>query len=372
MQFTKLVIGCWALGMVFLWWGVAWGEEPKTASAVPEEHATGSVAVLPIIITPPIESSDGFRETFTTLVGAILERAGAKNVKIVETPFSPPETDDVNLVAEALGAWVRRGQVDADHIVLGQVFGTPKKGVKAIRTVVVDRRGKTVLATHDTPETFAQTSALVPKNPMTCAVFLGKKLQKLWGLADPLRAGAPRRTPLQKRLMRESGLPPREEREAIKRRLEAMKKSTEKSRMTLYPIRTLSETNRQAADRLAALVTQESICKTVVAESDPRLEFHGSHNEQKVLWETARAFQAYLKKHPPETEYALFVDYGIARHGKETKVGFVHFIVCDRPGDWVIVDFQNSHHPDFQRIDPKTIDDCNRLVLRRLKRILSE
>ena len=45
----------------------------------------------------------------------------------------------------------------------------------------------------------------------------------------------------------------------------------------------------------------------------------------------------------------------------------VHFVVCDREGEWVIVDFQNDHHGDFQSIDPKTPDDCGRLVAKRLQ-----
>jgi len=47
-------------------------------------------------------------------------------------------------------------------------------------------------------------------------------------------------------------------------------------------------------------------------------------------------------------------------------------IVCDRSGDWVLIDMQNSHHPNFERIDPKSAPDCNRLLLVRLKQWLNE
>ena len=50
----------------------------------------------------------------------------------------------------------------------------------------------------------------------------------------------------------------------------------------------------------------------------------------------------------------------------------MHLIVCDQSGDWVLIDMQNSHHPDFERIDPKSAADCNRLLLARLKGRLSE
>jgi hypothetical protein len=33
---------------------------------------------------------------------------------------------------------------------------------------------------------------------------------------------------------------------------------------------------------------------------------------------------------------------------------------------------QNSHHPDFERIAPKSAADCSRLVVVRLKDSLSE
>ena len=33
----------------------------------------------------------------------------------------------------------------------------------------------------------------------------------------------------------------------------------------------------------------------------------------------------------------------------------------------LIVDFQNSHHGDFQSIDPKTPEDCGRLVAKRIE-----
>jgi hypothetical protein len=44
----------------------------------------------------------------------------------------------------------------------------------------------------------------------------------------------------------------------------------------------------------------------------------------------------------------------------------VHFVVCEKSGDWVLVDFQNSTHEDFQRISPKSVEDCDRLAVERL------
>jgi hypothetical protein len=51
-------------------------------------------------------------------------------------------------------------------------------------------------------------------------------------------------------------------------------------------------------------------------------------------------------------------------------VGAVHFVVCEKSGDWVLVDFQNSTHEDFQRISPKNVEDCDRLAVERLAKRL--
>ncbi len=84
----------------------------------------------------------------------------------------------------------------------------------------------------------------------------------------------------------------------------------------------------------------------------------------KVLWLFARAAREHARQHPVDSDYVLFADYWFAPSG---EVWAVHFVVCDQAGDWVITDLQNSHQEDFQRINPKTLEDCDRLVLERLK-----
>jgi hypothetical protein len=44
----------------------------------------------------------------------------------------------------------------------------------------------------------------------------------------------------------------------------------------------------------------------------------------------------------------------------------VHFVVCEGSGAWVLVDLQNSHHDDFQAIRPRSVADCDQLVVARL------
>jgi hypothetical protein len=48
----------------------------------------------------------------------------------------------------------------------------------------------------------------------------------------------------------------------------------------------------------------------------------------------------------------------------------VHFVVCNRKGEWVIVDLQNSLQPDYQSIKPTTREACDKLLLKRLESYL--
>jgi hypothetical protein len=88
-------------------------------------------------------------------------------------------------------------------------------------------------------------------------------------------------------------------------------------------------------------------------------------NEMKVLWDLAREFRDYAKKNPVDADYVLYADYRF--NPQRWQAGFVHFVVCDRQGEWVLVDMQNSHHPDYQSIKPTSREDCDKLLLKRLE-----
>ena len=117
------------------------------------------------------------------------------------------------------------------------------------------------------------------------------------------------------------------------------------------------------AEHLAALLNEGKICTARVADKDPNFDIQGNSNQMKVLWDMARAFRDYMKKNRADT-YVLYADYLLSP--RDGRAHGVHFAICDPRGDWVIVDLQNSHHDDFNSIDPKSVKDCNRLIARRL------
>ena len=331
----------------------------------------GSVTVFPIVFRPALpvmKTEDGteidFGQRVAMVLGEFLERAGVEDVELAEAKFNAAEDQDVKKTAAALSKFVRENPIKTDYAFYSEIHGTPQTGPTEIRTIVVDKQGKVILADRDDSKTYAQTGKVTPKDPMTCCVFIAHKAQKLWNLADPLREDAPSGK-MAARMRKQSGLPPEEEFAAIAKRRAAI---PEKATFAVYPVKIGDETDKDCAAQLVDALNQQKICQAVAADAEAKLTVGNDPNEMRVLWDTARAFREFLRKNPPKTDYAVLADYGIGRtpSGK-TNVRYVHIIVCDKAGDWVFVDLQNSHHADFQAVDPKSREDCNRLVIRRAK-----
>jgi hypothetical protein len=89
-----------------------------------------------------------------------------------------------------------------------------------------------------------------------------------------------------------------------------------------------------------------------------------------MLWDLARGFRDHVRATGIDSEYALFAEYFI--DVEHERVHAVHFVLCDASGDWVMVDLQNNHHPDFQEVAPRTAEDCGRLVAVRMAHLLDE
>ena len=154
---------------------------------------------------------------------------------------------------------------------------------------------------------------------------------------------------------------------ALEARVNIMKSKGPDATLTILPVRTGAidkmEDAAAAAD-LAKRINEAGLCRAAPAEESLLLTTtHGSPNEMINLWDLARVFQGHVRRHAPETDYVLYADYIFT---PDWGFVMVHFVVCDRQGEWVIVDMQNSHHPDYQSIDPKSLEDCGRLATKRL------
>lgn len=95
-------------------------------------------------------------------------------------------------------------------------------------------------------------------------------------------------------------------------------------------------------------------------------ELPRTSNQQLRLWSFARKVKEQVSSRKSDDgAYTLFAEYGIdTERGVQ---GFTHFVLCDPQGEWVIVDFQNSHHAHYNMIKPKSAADCHKLITKRLE-----
>ncbi len=352
-------------------WRLVAADAPASAAAqisAPSSIAK-SVTVFPIGLNSrtvragvPADMAKNVAE----LVGLFLERGGVKEIEIADAQFSPPEKGDQAKVSEAFGRFVQSRNLKTEYALYGEFVGTPVTGVNEIRLIVVDRQGKVVLSELRDRQQLAQHGEK-KLDPMLASYYMVCRLQGLWGLADPNRKDAPEGK--MARLWNEkSGLPPKNEQQAMQSRLNMLKQKIKTTTVAVYPVRISGTSDAPLAERLAEMLTNAGLGRALAVNTDPKLQIQGSPNQTRILFDTARAFQAFLHKNPPEADYALLAAYGIGHSADgKSRVSGAQFVLCDRSGDWVLLDLKNDHHPDFQRINPQSPDDCNRLVIEAMK-----
>jgi len=339
-------------------------DQQKRLEIMKSKGTEASLTIVPIVLEKvPAE----LMEKVAQVVGIFLERAGLTRIEVTSTQFTPGETMDFQEVAAAFGQFVKQNPMNTDYILYGEFQGSGKTGVTEIRGIVVDRNGQIVWLERQTPEDDAFKTA-APKDPMTCCVFLVERLRTAWGLEDPMRKDAPEGK-LAKSFAKQTGLPAESEQEAMKARLQKLKEKATGATITVYPARIQDTVSGESAADLVRMINEADLLSASVALEKPLLQVKGNMNEMKMLWDLARAFRDTVRKSKPTTDYALYADY-IFTPGENPKVWGVHFVICDQNGDWVIVDLQNNHHPGFKEVNPTTRQDCDLLVIRRLKQYL--
>lgn len=331
-----------------------------------------SVTVFPVVLgsgAPLAGVPADMSKNIAELVGLMLERGGMKQIEIADATFTPPEGDDLAKTAEAFGEFVKPQNLATDYALLGQYLRTPGKGVDEIRLVVTDRQGIVVLTERLDHEQLAAKHARGDNNVclMLASHYAVGQLREFWKLADPNRRDAPQGK-MAKLWNEKSALPPETERDAVKPRLDALKKNLDASTIAVFPIRGLDANSPTTAEQLAVMLTKAGLGRAKAVDTAVNFEIQPTTNQTRAIWDVARVFREYLRKHPPEADYALLATYRLGRlpDGKSI-VGGIELTLCDRNGDWVLVTLRNSHHADFQQINPQSADDCNRLLIEILK-----
>ncbi len=344
----------------------------NAAKRPPKVSSRKSATVFPVlIVTPAGPNPVDLRQRIAEVVGMLLERAGMNDVRLAKSTFTPPDGASIQKIATAFGKFVAEQKIETPYALYGELLGEPGRGVDAIRTIVVDRQGNVAFAEEMGREAIAKLGPNVPNDPLECCVFMVNRLRAPWDLADPLRKDAPRGK-IQEDWRQKSGLPDDDEIKAMGGRAGRLRKELAESTLVVLGVRASGRADEKAAADLAVRLAPVGFKSVVAADAGPMLDRKGSPNEQEVLWQAARQVRAWVQQHKPRSEYVLMADFAIGRTAKETKVATVHWVLCDRQGDWVLVDYQNAHHADFQQVAPKSVEDCVRLVDIRLKKRLQE
>ena len=340
--------------------------EPQAGSAPGQQQrlelmkSKGPDASLTIL---PVRLGGKPWDRVTEVVGVLLEQQGLRNIELGQTPFTPAEMNSESLAA-AVGAFVKTNPITTSYALYAEYNGDHKTGLNELRAVVVDQTGAVVWTDCQTPqdEEFKKNEA---REPMTMSVLLVEQLSPQLGLNEKT-AKAAKPGKLAAIMDQRSGLPPGNERAALPERQKAMKQALPGATLLVYPARIGgNETSVPSATNVVQLLNQAGLCKAVQAEQTVLLKTSlADPNEMKGLWNLAREFRDFVRAHPPATDYALYADYGF--NPQNSEQGFVHFVVCDRKGEWVIVDMQNSHHPDYQSIGIISNDRCDQLLVKRL------
>jgi hypothetical protein len=333
-------------------------ERQERLALMKSKSTEASLTILPIRLAgKPFDR-------VTELVGLLLEQRGLKNIDLVKIAFEPMTNVSMEQLAGSVGQFVKQHPIQTDYALYAEINGNRQVGLNGLRAVVVDKAGLVVWSDQQTPEDIKRQN--VEPEPMGFCVLLSQRLEPEFGVnEETAKAAKPGKMAA---LMEErSGLPPQKERDSLPDHQKLMKETKQKTTLVIFGARVQGQqTDPDSAVNLAKMINDAGLGNAAPATQCVLLKAsQADPNEQKTLWGLAREFRDYTKKNPPAADYALYADYVFNPQNWER--GFVHFVVCDRSGEWVIVDMQNSHQPDYQAVKPTSRADCNKLLIKRLQ-----
>lgn len=339
--------------------------DPAQAARLQALRSAGPKAALALC---PIQVRGKPDRQVADVLGLVLEKYGMDRLEALDTAFTPPPDTPWEQMPAAFAEFLARRPPASDYVLYAEYLGEPKTGPTEVRFLVTDAAGHLLLTDRQTPADadFKRTAARDP-DPMGCSVLVAKRLfsQLGWRKRSSLFA---REGKFARLWAEKSGTPDPVERSAMKKRAEELKTALAGARIGVYATLVSNAPSTESATRLAELIRERLGCQTSVVQTPLPIQLQPTSNEQKRLWDLARAFREHLRSDPPQADYALMAEYYVDPAGG--PAGAVHVVLCDARGQWVIVDFQNNQHEDFRRAAPRTVEDCDKLAVLRLARYL--
>lgn len=297
------------------------------------------------------------------VLGLVLEQQGLADLDATAGSFDAADTPWEQVPAR-FAAHVQssaRPGMAKRYALYAEFLGDPKKGPTEVRFVVVDPDGAVVLVDRQTPAdaAFRRTAGRDP-DPLGCSRLVADRLLALvsWQAApDSVTNGA-----FAARWEQKAGGPSRREREAMAQRRTVLQQDLAKARFVVQP--TVWDGKASDPKPLVGLLQQQLGVGAVQAGA-AQLQVAATSNQQRRLWDLAKALQKEQREHPVDADYVVVVDAAVSG-----KSGFVDVVVVDRQGEFVLADYTNDQHQAFQKRAPKAVADAERVAVDRLCELL--
>lgn len=124
--------------------------------------------------------------------------------------------------------------------------------------------------------------------------------------------------------------------------------------VTVYPVSVVTGNLREGDEKLAKEVidflAEEGLALPVKGEGEIDLPVKWGMNQAKMAKKSALGFSEIMQAKQIDTEYSLLVE--ILCDTGETKVGGVHYYLCDSDGYLADGGLTNSHWDEFHVVNP--------------------
>jgi hypothetical protein len=344
-------------------------EQAKRIEVMKSRGPEASLTILPVgLVTdgkpmdPPDQRVRDLRDRVTEVVGLFLEKMGLKTIELGKTAFNPAAKADMADLAITLAEFVKQHPITTEYV----LYAEGVVGAEGMRAILADKTGAVVWSDRLTAQDEPFKSGT--PEPMVACELLVKRLSPQLGLNEETRKAA-KPGKIAAIMAERSGEPPENETAPLPGRQKDMKNGMPNATLVVFSVRARVADNAPEAAHatgLVKMINDEGLFKAEPAKQPLLLKSsQADPNEMKIMWDLAREFRDYLRKNPMDADYVLYADYRF--NPQNWQQGFVHFIVCDRKGEWVFAELVNSHFPAYQSIKPTSKEDCDKVLVRRLK-----
>ena len=123
-----------------------------------------------------------------------------------------------------------------------------------------------------------------------------------------------------------------------------------------------------SAEAIVQFLKAEKLAEAALAAEQIPVTGEWGMNQSKMYMASAKSVGSYVTQHSLSTDYALMAEYLM---GKGEAVG-IHCYVVDTQGRLAAGIQLNSHDKDFAAAEPRTPEDCTKVLLAKLKNELKK